>query len=318
MFTKQRLNEAYKRARVEYIDADAKYAIVSDAHRGNGNMSDEFARNSNIFLRAIRHYYNYGYVLIEAGDGDELIEYSEFEHIKNAHPDVYGCIKRLYDEDRYIRLWGNHDLYIKNKRFVRKNYYTNYDEFNETKFDFLKGFEPVESLILRHRHTGQELFVAHGQQGDAPNDQFWFFTMLSLKYFWKFFHHVGIKNPTSPVKNVSKRHRMEKNYIEWIEENKTALICGHTHRFKFAKNKNEPYFNSGCCIYPQYITALEIKNEEIQLVRWQVKVDQKGSLSIKREVMRGPEPISEFDIREDKKDTDSSTPKETVSNKEDD
>ena len=134
-------------------------------------------------------------------------------------------------------------------------------------------------------------------QGDLPNDQLWYPTMLSLKYFWRFLHAFGVKSPTSPVKNMNKRHKIEKNYVKWIQKHEKMLICGHTHRFKYPKTKDLPYFNSGCCIYPTSITAIEITGGQIQLVRWKTRVNEDGLLQIKREVMRGPDPIGKFDIR---------------------
>lgn len=298
MFTDRRLTEAYEKVRVEEFDDNSKYVFMSDVHRGDGSLSDEFTRNRDIYLYALQHYYRNDYTYVEAGDGDEMLEYSNFEHTKNAHPAVYDTIKKFFDEDRLVKIYGNHDIFLKYPSFVKKNYYTNYDEYNEVFFDFLKGLEPVEALVLKHKQTGQEILTVHGHQGDAPNDQFWRLTMLSLKYFWRFLHAFGIRNPSSPVKNVSKRHKVEKNYNKWIEKHKMMLICGHTHRFKYPKKKDHPYFNTGCCIYPTIITAIEIKNGAIQLVRWKVKATRNGVLNIEREIMRGPEPVSEFDIRE--------------------
>lgn len=298
MFTDRRLTEAYKHARIEEFDDNSKYVFMSDVHRGDGSLSDEFTRNRDIYLYALQHYYRNEYTYVEAGDGDEMLEYSNFEHTKNAHPAVYDTIKDFFDEGRLVKIYGNHDIFLKNPSFVEKNYYTNYDEYNEVFFDFLNGLEPVEALVLRHKETGQEILTVHGHQGDAPNDQFWRLTWLSLKYFWRFLHAFGIRNPSSPVKNVSKRHKVEKNYNKWIDKHKMMLICGHTHRFKFPKKKDHPYFNTGCCIYPTIVTAIEIKEGTIQLVRWKVKATRNGVLNIEREIMRGPEPISEFDIRE--------------------
>lgn len=299
MFTKQRLNGAYEDARVEYFDETTKYVFFSDHHRGDGSLSDEFTRNRNIFEYAIEYYYQNGYTYVEAGDGDELWEFPDYKHVKNAHPVVFNTIKKYFDEDRFILMYGNHNIYLKNKSYVEKHFYTNYDEYTETFFDFLKDVEPIESLILRHRTTGQEIFTVHGHQGDAPNDQFWFLTMLSLKYFWRFLHAFGIRNPSSPVKNMSRRHKIEKNYSKWIAENKKMLICGHTHRFKFPKKNQLPYFNIGCCIYPTIITAIELEGEMISLVRWKISSNPEGKLSIIREIMRGPANVSEFDMRDE-------------------
>ncbi|MEG0289193.1 MAG: metallophosphoesterase family protein [Carnobacterium sp.] len=282
---------------MEYFDEDSKYVFFSDVHRGDGSMSDEFTRNRNIYLHALKDYYENNFTYIEAGDGDEMLEYSDFKYTKNAHREVFDIIKKFFDKKRLIRLYGNHDIFLKNKKFVEENYYTNYDEYNEVFFDFLKGLKPVEALVLRNLETGQEILTVHGHQGDAPNDQFAFFTMLSLKFFWRFLHGFGIRNPSSPIKNVSKRHKIEKNFNKWIKKNKMMLICGHTHRFKYPKDKELPYFNSGCCVYPTFITAIELTEGKIQLVRWAIKVSPDGVLTIEKEVMRGPEPVEEFDIR---------------------
>lgn len=297
LFTDKRLTNAYKEAKRMYFDDHSRFVFMSDAHRGDGSVSDEFLRSRNLFVHALNEYYENDYTFFEVGDGEELLEYSEFEHTKNAHADVYTNIKKFYDDDRYVRIYGNHDIYLKDKKYVEENFHINYDEYNEVFFDFLKGLEPLEAVVLKHRRTSQEIFVIHGHQGDAPNDQFWFFTMLSLKYFWRFFHRFGIRNPASPVKNVSKRHKIERNYSKWIEKNRRMLICGHTHRFKYPKNKEIPYFNSGCCIYPTSITALELTEGMIRLVRWKEKVNEDGVLYIERETRRGPEPVEAFDTR---------------------
>lgn len=176
MFTNRRLTKAYKTAKVEYFDDSSNYVFFSDIHRGNGSISDEFTRNRNIYLHALKYYYKNDFVYVEAGDGDELLEYFDFKYTKNAHADVFSVIKQFYDDDRLIRLYGNHDIYLKNKKYVKENYYRNYDEYKEVFFDFLNGLEPIEALVLRNLETGQEILTVHGHQGDAPNDQFWFFT----------------------------------------------------------------------------------------------------------------------------------------------
>ncbi|WP_062532131.1 serine/threonine protein phosphatase [Jeotgalibaca dankookensis] len=298
MFTKQRLTGAYEGARVEPFDETTKYVFISDHHRGDGSLSDEFTRNRNIFQYALEYYYRNSFTYVEAGDGDELWEYQDVKHIKNAHPAVFSTIKQFFDEDRFIMMWGNHNIYLKDPSYVERHYYTNYDEYYETFYSFLEGLKPIEALVLKHTRTGQEILTVHGHQGDAPNDQFWVLTMLSLKYFWRFLHAFGIRNPSSPVKNISRRHKIEKNYSKWISENKMMLICGHTHRFKYPRKNALPYFNTGCCVYPTTITAIELVGEEIQLVRWHVKSDEEGSLNVVRSVMRGPDNVKEFDLRD--------------------
>lgn len=293
MRTDQRLTEAYAGARVVPLDEDSRYVFLSDSHRGDGSLSDEFTRNQLVYLHALQHYFRDGSVFVEVGDGDELWEHS-ITHIKEAHWEVFETIRKFSDAKRLIVLWGNHNIQMSSKDYVAKNYYTYYHPHKQEAFDFLQGIEPCEAIVLRNGGTGQEFLVLHGHQGDFLNDQAWFLTMLSLKYFWRYLHAFGVRNPASPVKNRHKRHKIEKNFNKWIAKHDTALICGHTHRFKYPRPGELPYFNTGSCIYPASITAIEIAEGQIQLVRWRVRVNEEGSLRVQREVIRGPDPLEKF------------------------
>lgn len=298
MRTDQRLTEAYENARVEPINEHTRYVFFSDCHRGNGSLADEFTRNENAFLHALEYYYKHQFTYVEAGDGDELWEHHDFSYIKRAHADVFDTLERFYLSDRLIMLYGNHNVYIKDPEYVEENYHSYYDHYHEKEHPFLDGLTTHEGLLLRSERTGQEILTVHGHQGDFLNDQFWFFTMLSLKYFWRFLHAFGIQNPASPVKNPHKRHKIERNYVKWIAKHRRMLICGHTHQFKYPKEEDLPYFNTGSCIYPTRITAMELVGEQIQAVQWRTVANQQGVLEVQREVLRGPDPISKFDIRE--------------------
>lgn len=297
MRTDQRLTKAYQNAKVECFDENSKYVIFSDCHRGNGSHSDEFLKNSNNYLFALEYYYKNGFTYVEAGDGDELWELQQFRDIRNAHADEFNVLKRFFDAGRLIMLYGNHNIFLKNPEYVKNNYYTYYNDYKETTHDFMKGLKPAEGLILRNKKTGQELFVVHGHQGDFANDQVWFATMIISKYLWRYLHSLGIKSPTSPVTNLYKQHKIEKNYIKWVEKHRKMIICGHTHRFKYPKNYELPYFNIGSCVYPTSIMNIEIVNGKIILVRWRYLPDADGVLTIRRDILRGPDLIEKFDIR---------------------
>lgn len=298
MNTEKRLTKAYKNAVIEYFDTDSKYIIFSDIHRGDDSVSDEFARNQAIFLHALNYYHNNGYIFIEAGDGDELWEHKNFKHIRLAHKDVFIALKKFFDEGRLRLLYGNHNIFLKNMGYVRKNYYQFYDEYEQKKVDLFNGIVPIEALVLKHAITDQEILIVHGHQGDLINDQFWYLSMVLLRYFWRFLHVVGFENPSSPARNLYKRHKVEKNYNKWIKKHKIMLICGHTHRPKFPKNDELPYFNTGCCINTRGIPGIEIVNDTISMVDWRIKADDKGIMRIERTIVRGPEPIDKYDCRQ--------------------
>ncbi|KAF0227659.1 MAG: hypothetical protein FD179_97 [Erysipelotrichaceae bacterium] len=296
MQTDQRLTQAYRNARIETIDKDSKIVFMSDCHRGNGSSSDEFSRNQNAFVYALYHYLDLGYTYVEAGDGDELWEY-KFKDIKLAHEDAFSVMRLFHKNNRLIMMIGNHNIFMNNQDYVTKNLFTSYDKYSETVHELLNHVKPIEALVLKVKETGQEIFVVHGHQGDFNNDQNWFMSMLSLRYFWRFMHAFGFHNPASPVRNVQRRHKIEKNYNKWIEKHQMMLICGHTHRYKYPKLTELPYFNTGCCIYPTSLTAIEIENGEIMLVQWRTIVNLEGVLQIVREIIRGPVPLTKFDLR---------------------
>ncbi|MGF7142227.1 UDP-2,3-diacylglucosamine pyrophosphatase LpxH [Anaerotaenia torta] len=297
MRTNNRLTRAYQNAKLEYFDESSKYIFFSDVHRGDDSVSDEFARNQNLFLHAMNYYYREGYVYVEAGDGDELWEYPKFKHIRLAHTDVFIVMKKFFDAGRMIMLYGNHNIYLKSKLYVKDNYFTFYDEYNQERVELFRDLVPLEALILKHRETGQEILTVHGHQGDVMNDQLWFLSMLLMRYFWRFMHVVGFENPSSPARNLYKRHKVERAYKKWIQKHKMMLICGHTHRPKFPKNEELPYFNTGCCIHTRGISGIEIINGTILMVNWRLVADEDGVVRVQRVVARGPEPIENYDCK---------------------
>lgn len=297
MFTDQRLTEAYTSARVELFDGNSRYVFFSDAHRGDNSLSDEFARNQNTFLSALDYYYEEDFVAVETGDGEELWEHSKFKHIRYAHSEVYDALKKFHDDNRLILLYGNHNMYLKDPVYLEKNFYHFYDEYSEEYCELFEGLTAHEALVLKHKETGQEILALHGHQGDFMNDQIWRFSMLALRYFWRFMHMIGFRNPASPAKNVHKMHKIERNYNKWIYKHRMMLICGHTHRSKFPKHGELPYFNSGCGVHTKGITCIEIVDNEVMLVEWKIRTDREGLLRVERQVVRGPQAVEKYDLK---------------------
>jgi len=296
MKTEARLNEAYSKSKVIEFDDDSRFIFFSDVHRGDNSASDEFAHNQIIYFRALNYYFNKGYTYIEVGDGDEMWEHAKFNHIRSAHSDIYYLLSQIYKEDKFIMLYGNHNIFLEDPKYVKKNFYTFYDEYLETENDLFPGIEVLESIVLKHKKTGREIFVVHGHQGDLMNDQLWWLSMFLLRYFWRFMHVIGFKNPASPAKNVTKQHKIEKNFNKWIGKYRKILLCGHTHRPKFPGKGDLPYFNTGCCVHPRGISGLEIIDGNILMVDWRVRPDFNGTLYIDRKIIRGPISLNGFEV----------------------
>ncbi len=294
MKTNHRLDECYKKARVIEFDKNSRYIFFADVHRGDNSMSDEFAHNQNVYYHALENYLEEGYTYIELGDGDELWEHPKFEIIMSAHSDVFLLLKKFYDDKRFICIYGNHNNYLRNRTWVQKNLYHFHDDFLDKESCLFTDMITPESLVLKYKDTGQEILLVHGHQGDLFNDKLWLPSMLSLRFFWRFLHAFGFRNPVSPAKSRIRRHKIEVNFSKWISEKGVGVICGHTHRPKISKPQEIPYFNSGCCIHPRGINGIEIVNGEIMLIDWRIRPEENGNLKISKRVIRGPFSIDQF------------------------
>lgn len=294
MKTNYRLDQCYNKAKIIEIDDDNKYIFFSDVHRGDNSMSDEFAHNQNIYYHAMKDYYEKDYTYIELGDGDELWEHPKFKILMSAHSDVYMLLKKFYDKNRLRMIYGNHNIYLSNRLWVKHNMHHFHDEFTDKEARLFPEMVAPESLILRYKKTGQEILLVHGHQGDLFNDRLWVFSMLSLRFFWRFLHAFGFQNPASPAKNRIRRHKIEVNFSKWINEHGVGIMCGHTHRPKLSKANEIPYFNSGCCIHPRGINGLEIVDGKIMLIDWRVRPEENGNLRISKRVIRGPIAIGDY------------------------
>lgn len=294
MKTMERLTQAYEQAHRITFNDESKFILFSDVHRGDNSLSDEFSHNQNIFYYALSQYFDQGYTYIEAGDGDELWEHEAFKYVIRAYGDIYTLMSEFYRQNRLHMLYGNHNMELKYEEYVKKNLHQFYDIYEDT-FDILfPGLVVHESLVMTHEDTGKEIFVVHGHQGDFLNDQLWPVSQFLNRHLWHYFHVIGFQNPSSPSKNMHKCHKIERNYSKWIREHKKMLIAGHTHRPKFVSNTGESYFNTGACVFPLGITGLEIAGGEITLVKWHTRPDESGSLTVRRNVLKGPASIHSF------------------------
>ena len=294
MRTRQRLDGVFREAFPIPFDDTSKFVFFGDVHRGDDSLSDEFGRNRHIYDHALHYYYENGCTYVEVGDGDELLEQPDYKRIYTAHVTTFELLKQFYNDGRLIMIYGNHNRQLRSRNYLECNLYRSHDEYSESYDDLFPGIVAHEALILKHRQTEQEIFVVHGHQGDFINDQIWFLSFLTIRYFWRFMHILGVKYAASPSRNLHRRHKVEKNFNRWNQQHDIMLICGHTHRPKYPRMGEPSYFNTGCCIHPRGITCLELINGQVSLVSWRTHSKRDGSLFVKRTVVQGPEPIILF------------------------
>lgn len=284
MSTESRLNRLFRTSPVISFDCLSRFAIMSDCHRGAGNWGDNFLKNRNIYSAALGYYYQNDYTYIELGDGDELWENRCMEEIIETHADVFELLSRFYREHRLYMLFGNHDYVKKNQKFLRccNDYYC---ESQRCRLPLMPGLCVHEGLILKNQISGQSIFLVHGHQGDLLNDTLWKISRFLVRYIWRPLEIFALNDPTSAAKNNTKKGAVEQRLSGWASKHSQMLIAGHTHRPMLPEDESACYYNCGSCVHPHCITALEICNDRIALVKWSVQSDRNRDLYIGREVM---------------------------------
>jgi UDP-2,3-diacylglucosamine pyrophosphatase LpxH len=293
--TFERLSEAYEQAlQIPFNDED-RFVIMGDAHRGDSSLSDDFSKNQSIYLHALNYYYDRGFTLIENGDGDELWEHRHFSFIYYAHQDIFEMMRKFYLDQRFFMIYGNHNMYMRDPKYVEDHYWKVHDLAAEKRVDLFPGMHAYEAIRLHYNDTGKDIFIAHGHQGDYLNDQFGTFASFLMRYIWRWFHLVGFQNPSSPARSRAKRRKIEKKYLKFVEHTGQFTIMGHTHRHVFSYPQVDlPYFNSGTAVRPSMITAIEIMGGTISMVEWRIFPNIKGILQVKRRVLDGPVSLSKY------------------------
>lgn len=288
MSVSKRLSQVLATSKVIPFDENSRFIIMSDCHRGNGSWGDNFSNNQNLFFAALYNYYENGYTYIELGDGDELWENRSIEDVMGAHNDVFWLMSLFYKDNRLYMLYGNHDIVKKNPQFTQTKCNSFYCDSANSHMALFPGIEISEGLILRYRYGNEQIFLTHGHQADILNDQLWKLSRFLVRYLWRPLELIGVKDPTSAAKNNVKKNSIEKKLVEWSVRNNQILICGHTHRPVFPKVGEPLYFNDGSCVHPRCITALEIRNGTIALVKWATMTKPDRTLFVGREVLEGP------------------------------
>ena len=291
----RRLRRVYNTAEVIPFDENSKFIIMSDCHRGQGNTGDNFLPNQTLQFAALEYYYKNGYTYIELGDGDELWENRKIQPIIAAHNDIFWIMSKFYDENRLHMLYGNHDIVKRRKNLADKEFSSLYCDHGECKL--FPGIQMPEGLILEDSRTKNKLLLVHGHQGSFLNDTIWPVTRFLVRYFWRPLEVIGLTAPTGAALTHSRKDAIEKKLSSYAAEQQIMLITGHTHRPAYPHPGTGLYFNDGSCVHPRSITGIEISNRQIALVKWSVSAKADLSLYVNRQILEGPNNISDFYIQ---------------------
>ena len=235
-----------------------KLIVMSDMHRGDGSGADDFAKNSLIYRCALGHYLEEGFTYIELGDAEELWENDNFDQIYITHTLVYELLARFHDPNpegtRYLKVWGNHDLYWKDHEAVYRTLFPGIEIHEGIFLEVPKGCgcgasrdEVQESGVVegvgtggscgRSAAAGGVILLIHGHQADpkccgegATVSKFF------VHHFWSDLQRCGAKDPTRAALNPGLCNEVDRKLHEWANYNDlgiAAIIAGHTHRAVF-------------------------------------------------------------------------------------
>ncbi len=305
-FSLRKLSRLYRShsSRPMELNDSSRMVFMSDCHRGNGGRGDDFARNRLIFLHALAWYRNQGFTYVEAGDGEELWENGSFSPIHWAYSDIYIRMGFLHSDGRLIFLWGNHNNLWRKPENARRQllnaFYHYYDGRPSPVIQRNNTLPVHEAIVLKHRESGLDILVTHGHQGELWSDGLWRISRFLVRRVWRFLQNAGLRPRITPAGNYALMKEVESRLTAWTRNTGVALITGHTHQPEFPSPGGSPYFNCGSCVHPGSITAMEIMNGEIALVKWQVSTPlasgtgAESHLFMARELLEGPVPLAAY------------------------
>jgi hypothetical protein len=291
---------------IEFDPIKDKFIIFSDQHKGAKNGADDFMLCEVNYLAALDYYFQQNFFFISNGDCEELWE-NTLLAVKKAQKPAFGKEKQFIDANRFIKIFGNHDLYWANDplaSFQLKDIYN-------------CSVPVYEGVVLQSTTSNYTIFCAHGHQGDAMSDGNWFSKFFVSK-IWAPLQSLLKINPNTPAYDAQLKTLHNSIMYDWSASQKNILlITGHTHqpvfeslteieilyrkllearkqnnntdvenlekkiterKFEYNHVNNEyltmkpSYFNSGCCCFNDGdITGIEIENGFIRLIKWESK-----------------------------------------------
>jgi UDP-2,3-diacylglucosamine pyrophosphatase LpxH len=263
------------------LDANDKFIIFSDQHKGNRDRADDFAGNEFNYLTALEYYQQQQFNFINLGDSEELWKYTTSE-VMPANEKTFAA-EAAFQPNKYFKTFGNHDLIWKNQLDVESCF----------KEYFSMPLPVYEGIILKTSIGNQPLtvFCTHGHQGDKMSDNNALSTWI-VAHIWTPIQRYLRINVNTPSKSFALANKHNQLMHQWSSNRKNMiLITGHTHSPVFASGKysihpankiesdaNEKlrpcYFNTGCCCFSDGdITGIEIEGGYIRLIKWHQEGD---------------------------------------------
>jgi UDP-2,3-diacylglucosamine pyrophosphatase LpxH len=226
-----------------------KFIIFSDQHKGRRNGADDFMQAEPNYLAALDYYSNLDFYFINNGDSEELWENNLWQ-VRKKNKATFEAEKKFLAKNRYIKIFGNHDLFWDNDPLAwwqlksifgeKLKVYEGVILVTEVKTSKPILRQPVGSSNMQaatihegpftSHHSPLSIFCTHGHQGDASSDGNWFSKFFVAK-IWAPLQALLRINPNTPAYNAEKKTVHNHIMYEWSSEQKDMLlVTGHTHQ----------------------------------------------------------------------------------------
>lgn len=169
------------------LPPEARVALLSDVHLGDGSASDLFGNKDDLFLAVLDREGGAADAVIVNGDAVDHLQGRSSARIERAHPRVFQALRQLSKRKTVLYVLGNHE----DEKELR-------DTFPD--FHYVQGVAVGERLCVAHGHQF-DLNWGHG--GEDP----W---MVHLHTFLETFFGMPIRQPLRDHVNPLNRviHRL--------------------------------------------------------------------------------------------------------------
>ena len=243
--------EPGKKGVVLELKEKSRIIVFSDHHRGAKNGADDFMKAESSYLAALDHYFENKFQLVSLGDSEELWE-NTLTQVKKNNTLTFESEKRFILQDRFFKVFGNHDLYWDNSPIasqqlkaiygkklrvfegivLEKDNKRSYSARKKSKepFSFLSKKPANEEGPLPIADCPLTIFLTHGHQGDASSDGNWFSKFFVANIWAPLQSYLRI-NFNTPAYDEDLKTSHNLLMYEWSAKYKRlVLITGHTHQ----------------------------------------------------------------------------------------
>jgi hypothetical protein len=273
----EKLDRAYDDAgTLDFALATDRLIILSDQHKGARDGADDFQRCERAYNAALAYYNHLGYRLVALGDVEELWENS-FNEVASSYPASLALEAAFHANDRYTRLWGNHDLA-----------WSAIGLFQEKMAPYKVGdVVPIEALrlVLRRPDDGVagELFLVHGHQGTLDSDRHARRSRFLVRHGWRWLQRRLNRPWNTPSVDWALRGEHAADMADWAASRRHVLIAGHTHLPVFYESEKKPARTPDAVTTPENEADPE-RAEALRLARLQWADAEQVRLSRQRPI----------------------------------